>query len=103
MKQLILKVARTQIWLEMDTAMMKQTKFSVPLMVGAAAIHVLLKNFVNNASVSMKMARKILTHLLEMVTARMEQIMINVAMMEGIVVVNVSLPAIAQIALASKI
>ena len=94
---------RTLIWLEMVIAMMKQIKFNVALTVVTAAILVLLKIFANNASVSMKMIGEVSIHLLEMVTARMEQIIIDVAMMEGIVVVNVSLPAIAQIALASKI
>ena len=81
---------------------MKQTKYSVLLMVVTVAIPVLTRIFAQNVYVLMQM-RIFLIHLLEMVTARMELIMLNVTMMEGIVVVHVSLPAFAQIALASKI
>ena len=63
---------RNLIWLEMVIAMMKQIRFNVALTVVTAAIPVLSKIFVNNASVSMKMIRVVLIHLLEMVTARME-------------------------------
>ena len=82
---------------------MKRIKFSVPLMVVTVAIPVLTRNFVKNASVSMQILGIISICLLEMVTVRMELIMLIVTMTEEIVVVHVSLPAIAQIALASKI
>ena len=48
---MILKAARIFIWSEMVTATMKQIKFSVPLMVETAAIHVLTRNFAKNVSV----------------------------------------------------
>ena len=91
---------------------MKQIRFSVLLMVVTVAIpvltrifaqiSVLTRIFAQNVDVLMQM-RIFLIHLLEMVTARMVLIMLIVTMMMGTVVVHVSLPAIAQIALASKI
>ena len=79
--------------------MIKQIRFNVALTVVTAAIPVLSKIFVNNASVSMKMIRVVLIHLLEMVTARMSQIMRTLVMMEEIAVCLLILQIIAQIAL----